>query len=290
MPTHFVGGDGTKVDRIKLFRNLPGLKWKYRLHEQIYDALRDKGRLEHVQAHVLHSGYDWTPEGQIKKRIRNERLLKLELQDSPNNPLILFHLGSEAHLHGQHLEAVRYLEQSIPRIRIGESYAVKAFSTLAGAKTGLGDVQGALAICEVALKLFPNDAELRFRTGQSLAALGRFKEAKEQFSLVKQCPPDYLSGIDSFILGPKCDHNLAMVCIRLGEQREAYEWLQRATNAGFAPSAAIFCEYAMDLHDFTTAKIALDSLKEITGMDETWSGLATRLAAAQGESPAGSNA
>jgi hypothetical protein len=38
-----LNGSPLVVDQVRLFRNLPGVRWRYRVHEQIYLALRDAG-------------------------------------------------------------------------------------------------------------------------------------------------------------------------------------------------------------------------------------------------------
>ncbi len=284
VPVQFVGSYTTRVDHIKLFRNIEGLQWEYRVHEQIYPSLREHGKIERVDAVVLHSGYDNTPQGQNRKRARNERLLKLDLKDSPDDPLILFNLGAEAHFRERHMDAVRWLEASIPKIPATEPYARKAFALLANSRQAVGDVAGALAACEVGLKLFGRDSELHFRAGQALSALGRYEEAKQQYLLVAEKAPEYMSSLDIEILGPKRDHNLAVVCIQLGEQFEAKEWLRKAIDARFPQSAVVLFEYAMDQRDEVTAASALESLKEMDGVTGLWTTLATKLAATRGQS------
>jgi tetratricopeptide (TPR) repeat protein len=284
VPVQFAGSDATRADHIKLFRNIEGLQWRYRVHEQIYPALREHGRIERLDAFVLHTGYDNTPQAQHRKRARNDRLLKLDFKDSPDDPLVLFNLGVEAHGRERHMDAVRWLEKAIPLIPPSESYIRKAFALLAGSRQGVGDVAGALTACEVGLKLLGTDPELHFRAGQALGALGRYEEAKQQYLLVADRAPDYFSSLDTEVLGPKRDHNLAVVCMQLGEQFEAKEWLRKAIDARFPQSAVALFEFALNQNDETTASSALDSLKEMDGVTGLWTVLATKLAVTRGQS------
>src|SRR5207249_1717100 len=51
-------GTATLVDHVRLFRNLPALRWRYRIHEQILRAIREQGgdgRWSDVVIH--HTGY-----------------------------------------------------------------------------------------------------------------------------------------------------------------------------------------------------------------------------------------
>ena len=58
----------TVVDHVKLFRNLPGLRFEGRIHEQILPAIRQAaGEVAWSDVFVVHAGYDHSPEGQNKK-------------------------------------------------------------------------------------------------------------------------------------------------------------------------------------------------------------------------------
>src|SRR5207245_1618726 len=85
VPVQFVEdgpGAGTRVDHVKLFRNIQGLQFEGRIHEQILRPLTSRGwQIARCGAVVLHSGYDTSPEGQERKRVRDYHLLELDLKD-----------------------------------------------------------------------------------------------------------------------------------------------------------------------------------------------------------------
>ena len=121
-PDHVVGlvvpvrfTDGTQVDHVKVFRNLPGVKWRFRIHEQILGPLQETGG--HIGfingVHVLHKNYDNSPEGQERKRKRDWKLLKLDLKENPKHPFVLFNCGMTAFHTGQHQKAIKWLRNSI---------------------------------------------------------------------------------------------------------------------------------------------------------------------------------
>ena len=81
----------TIVDHVKLFRNGLDLQFSGRIHEQILEAIHQLdvpggGRVQRSDLYVVHSGYDYSPEGQQKKRERDLSLLEKELQERPNHP------------------------------------------------------------------------------------------------------------------------------------------------------------------------------------------------------------
>jgi hypothetical protein len=84
---------GTVVDHVRLFRNRPDIRWKYRVHEQILPALRATGaEVMFTDIVIQHTGYV-DPAFTRQKLERNLRLLHLDHVDHPNDPYILFHLG-----------------------------------------------------------------------------------------------------------------------------------------------------------------------------------------------------
>ena len=56
------------VDHLKVFRNRSDLRFEGRIHEQILAAInRANGRWEKTDIFITHSGYDHSPEAQVKK-------------------------------------------------------------------------------------------------------------------------------------------------------------------------------------------------------------------------------
>src|SRR4029079_6666899 len=62
----------TSVDQVKMFRNLPGIAFERRIHEQVLPSIqRLGGRVERTGIFVVHSGGDTTPEGRRRKYERD---------------------------------------------------------------------------------------------------------------------------------------------------------------------------------------------------------------------------
>jgi len=79
-------GAATVVDHVRLLRNRPDLRWRYRVHEQILPAVRRAGgdvRWSDVVIH--HAGYQ---DAAVRRRKldRDLRLLHLENAEHPNDP------------------------------------------------------------------------------------------------------------------------------------------------------------------------------------------------------------
>lgn len=89
--------DGTVLaasSQDRLFRNDPDIRYRYRIHEQIYNSgnLRTKYFDAQEELMILHTGYG-VQVNRPEKGERNARLLEQELEEYPNSGLILMYLG-----------------------------------------------------------------------------------------------------------------------------------------------------------------------------------------------------
>jgi tetratricopeptide (TPR) repeat protein len=156
---------GTVVDHVRLFRNRPDIRWKYRVHEQILPALRATGaEVLFTDIVIQHTGYV-DPAYTRQKLGRNLRLLQLDHADHPNDPYILFHLGW-AHLELNRLpDAIVFLRASLDGSQPGDSIVKKSFALLAQAHHRLGQRNEALAACQSGRARYPEDPELLYLEG-----------------------------------------------------------------------------------------------------------------------------
>ena len=91
-------GDGgqTVVDHIRLFPLREDVRWTYRVHEQILPALRRANvPVKWTDITVRHTGY--TDRALRERKLqRDGKILEGELAERPNDPFVLFNLGSIA--------------------------------------------------------------------------------------------------------------------------------------------------------------------------------------------------
>lgn len=239
VPVQFVEQDGvgTSVDHVKVLRNLPGLAWEGRIHEQILPSLRRRAAelgLPHhsivrLPGRVLHTGYDTSETGQARKRDRDDTLLKLDLAERPDHPFVLFNLGMTEHFHGHHEEAVKWLNRCIEVSPVQESHVRKAYALLIGSLVRLGLNAEAQQALDEALLHFDADPELHFLYGQFLAASGDDIGAITQYDkAIHSDASGHFSSFDPSIQGYKALHNKALSLQRLGREEEAAESWKRA--------------------------------------------------------------
>jgi len=289
VPVQFVDdgpGGGTRVDHVKLFRNLPDLAFEGRIHEQILGSLRQhEGIVARCSAYVLHSGYDTTEEGQKKKRARDEKLLKLDLQDRPDHPFVLFNLGMTAHYTGDHAEAVKWLDRCLVVSDAKESHVRKAYALKAVSHRELGEAERAVATLYEGLNDVGDDPELHFHLGLLLSNQGRYSESLEHYRRVLAADPSgYFSSMDVGILGFKTHHNIGGVLIALGDYHGARkEFLLAMEKAPqFLPSAFELYDRALEHRDFQAALTALDHVATVEGRGTNWAEMYIKYAAAVG--------
>ena len=158
--------DITVVDHVKLFRNVPELHFEGRIHEQILPSVRRSGgQVAWSDVFVVHAGADQTAEGRRRKQERDLRLLRMELQDHPNHPFVLFNLGMTFADMGEHKQACDALQASIKVSGTDESHLRKAYALLVSCLSELERFEEATTVLDDGRAIFPNDPELLFRDG-----------------------------------------------------------------------------------------------------------------------------
>jgi GT2 family glycosyltransferase/tetratricopeptide (TPR) repeat protein len=223
------GEDGanevTVVDHVKLFRNLPALRFEGRIHEQILPAInRAGGEVLMTDLFVVHSGYDHSPKGQARKLQRDLRLLHLELEEQPDHPFTLFNLGMTYTDMGEYDKAVGFLKRCLDESAPMASHVRKAYAYLVHCYERLGRGEEAWEACQEGLRSFPHDAELGFRRGNLLHARGRLAEAIGAYRAVLETEegPHFASvvrGIKGFLTR----QNLAAAYLDAGDLARAEE-------------------------------------------------------------------
>src|SRR5207244_3224726 len=114
--------DFTEVGHVKVFRNLPHLRFDGRIHEQIIPAINAAGGdLAWTDLFVVHSGSDHTADGQARKLERDLRILHQELTERPEHPFTLFNLGMTYRDAKEYAQAIDFLRKSIRHSKPWES-------------------------------------------------------------------------------------------------------------------------------------------------------------------------
>ena len=217
----------TVVDHVRLFPIRPGVRWAYRVHEQILPSLKRANiAVRWTDLTVRHTGY-LDPEVEARKLDRNIRLLKLEVEERPDDPFVLFNLGMSAVERRELPEALAYLKRSLAGSAPTDSIVCKLFALIARAHQMMGDSQAALATCARGLELMPEDAELWFRKGIVHRHRGESSEAERCWRLIfTLARPEQFRSVDPGIYGHLTRRNLAALaaeCRDYAEVRRLWE-------------------------------------------------------------------
>jgi hypothetical protein len=82
------------VDHVRLFPIRDGVRWTYRVHEQILPSVKACGiPVRWTDITVRHTGYT-DPVTRARKLERDLRLCYLDLVDHPDEPFIMFNIGA----------------------------------------------------------------------------------------------------------------------------------------------------------------------------------------------------
>lgn len=233
------GGGATVVDHIRLFRNDPRIRWRYRVHEQILMAIRESGGQIHWSDVVVHhTGYQ-DPARRGPKLDRDLRLLLLEQAEHPDEPFVLFNLGWTEYELGRCEEALSLLRRSLERSKPGDSIVRKIYALMLQCYGRLGRGKEALAVCREGQQVCPEDAELLYEEGRLLLDQGQLSAAEACFvRLVKERPQQYFASVDPALRGYRPRHYLGVICYQQKRQAEAEEhWRQvLAQRPDYIPS------------------------------------------------------
>jgi glycosyltransferase involved in cell wall biosynthesis len=230
----------TVVDHVKLFRNGIGLQFEGRIHEQILEPIyRAGGEIQRTDLFVVHSGYDYSPEGQKAKRVRDLRLLELDLADRPDHPFVLFNIGMTAFHMRDFSKSIDYLKRCLSVCRKDESVVRKVYAMLAGASFETGNHLEAVRWLDKGLGLYPRDPELLFRGGAIFRETGNAAKAEECYlKLLADRESGHIDSIDQTMTGFKAHHNLAILYQETGRPEKAKSEFAAAVNLqpDFMPS------------------------------------------------------
>lgn len=257
----------TIVDQVKLFRNLPDLQFEGRIHEQILESInRAGGRVERTDLHVVHSGYDYSPEGQRKKRERDLLLLEKDLKDRPNHPFVLFNVGMTAYHLKDFDRAEKALRRCLELSNPQESTVRKVYAMLAGCRLEQHDLSAARSIVEKGLALYPRDPELLFRAGIIYRECGDLRASEQCYlTLIGSREQGHIDSLDVTMTGFKAHHNLAIVYRDMGRTAEAEQRFAQSIklNPRFTPSLIGLADLYLSLRRFDDARAIAARIREI---------------------------
>jgi glycosyltransferase involved in cell wall biosynthesis len=215
------GGD-TVVDHVRIFPRRPGVRWRYRVHEQVVPALGEAGiPVWFSGVTIIHHGY-FDPALRRRKLERDERLLELEAAERPDDPFVQFNLGVLAADRSQWRAALEHLRVSLSGCKPSDSIVRKLYVLIARCHENLAEPELALGACRKGLEVEPDNAELWFRQAVIRFHGGDLDGAESSWRRILTLQrPDRFCSLDQGIYGHLTRRNLAMLAERQGDRAEA---------------------------------------------------------------------
>jgi len=222
-------GEGVAKDQVvRLFRNKPAYRFEGAIHEQVAGAIKRKnsgGGLAFSELVIHHFGYlDRVIQGKNKKR-RNILIIEKALAQHPDDPFLLFSLGTEYCQGGETLKGIEQLEKALSFARGNEGYFRDLLIALGAGLLKAGRKDDLTVLLEQALIMLPGDADLHLLKGVSALKGGRGQAAVEELRRA-------LEG-GSELLPTHCIHSLlGDACSISGRFREAEDEYFTALRLG----------------------------------------------------------
>lgn len=171
--------------QILFFKNDPDIRYRRRIHEQLECI---SGRELHVgdvtkELSVFHTGYQKEAMGKKGKKGRNRRLIRMELEDHPDDYEMLGYMGDECMADGEAAQAEDWYRQAIrhmpENVREDNQRAAVSFTRLLMLLTDKEGTQPEeiLSVYARAVEAFPKEADFDYISGWFYAKRGRAGEA-----------------------------------------------------------------------------------------------------------------
>ena len=253
----------------RLFRNAPGLFYVGRIHEQVFSSVEVRRRqwgMENRfgQSRIIHFGYTEELTKDRDKVARNLRLLKLAVEEMPDDANLAMNLGLEQARSGNESESLRCYRNSfelllntpesdiVPELR--ESLLTQFTSALVRNQcfAEAREVFSEQAVPESAMT-----ASLSFIKGLALMRTGSFSEAVDAFRdcTARRNDSCHSNGY-SEAYGPAPFHCEALCLQKLGREEETRRAFDKAVEDANVPWL-IVRDYAIYL---SSADLVLEAL------------------------------
>ena len=194
--------EGDMNVQLRCFPNLyaKGLRWRYRVHEQIIDSLESLGvtRIIHSDVRVRHTGYS-NPDMVKFKCARNREMLALEMQeDPPPRPVWItrYHAAKCAYVCGHLNEAIDYARKVAydeDCRTINPHQAASALRFLGEILFDNGKHELAVDAWKQGAELWPEDLSFPAHLGNSFKRMGQEEEGREWLEKAAAIPPTVCS-------------------------------------------------------------------------------------------------
>ncbi len=264
------GVASTVVDHVRIFRNDPRHRWRYRVHEQILPALRQtETDIRWSKVRVHHVGYV-DPDLRARKLQRDLKLLQQQLAEYPDDPFCLFNLGAVFQERRDWPQAIACLSRSLELSHPRDSIVRKLYAMISQCQLAIPDQPAALQTLVQARVLYPQDAELLFLEAGLRRELGEPALAETLYrELIHGQDAPHFASVDSGLRTHKAHHNLGLVLLDRRAVPQAREQFDEALRhqPEFLPSWLALAEVHRQQGNLEATEVALRRALEIDSND-----------------------
>jgi len=167
-----------------------------------------------------------------RKLQRDCQILEAELAERPNDPFVLFNLGSTAVERHDWLTALGHLHRSLSGSAATDSIVRKLFALIARCHQMLEDLPSAPSARSKGLRVDPDDAELHFRKAVLHRKANQSAEAEACWRRILTLRrSDQFCSVDQGIHGHLTLRNLAVLAEERGDRAEAHRLWRMVLDA-----------------------------------------------------------
>ena len=238
--------DSTRVVsnmNVRLVKNHMGYHFNGQIHEQIVAATGQKGAAQLVDIRVYHYGYLESTIRAKNKRQRNISMIQKELDSNPDDPFMLFNMGTEYYALSDFARALQYYLKSYADFAPKRGYSPRLVVRIISCYDLTGQPDKMFAFIDEGLDIYPDFTDLEFLRGNKLLQTEKYLSAIKS---LKKClrmgeapsPICYLVGAGSY----KSHLLLSSVYQTLGESAQALHHCKMALKSNPTFQDA-YCHY-----------------------------------------------
>jgi tetratricopeptide (TPR) repeat protein len=215
----------------RLFRNVKGVQFEGKVHEQVSPSLERLGiKTEISQIVIKHTGYALAASDIKAKARRNAELLLKEVSERPGDALVLFHLGEAYSMMERYEDAVESYNKALSAGRLDKVVRGALLQNKGTALVKLKQYQEAIISLKKAREVDPELLTVHLVLASALFGMKKFARA-EQEVLDYIAVSREIGRVSRVMLGHDPDIPNALVMLakcrlaqgRLGEGRKALE-------------------------------------------------------------------
>jgi tetratricopeptide (TPR) repeat protein len=173
----------------RLFRNLEGVRFEGKVHEQVTPSLERLGvPIEISDIVIRHTGYALSDSDMTAKAQRNADLLLQEVEERPKDALALFHLGEAYSMMGRYKDAVEAYDRALAAGIPDRVVRAALLQNKGTALVKLKEYEKAIVSLKQAREVDPGLLTVHLVLASALYGMKKFKRAEQEvISYISMC-------------------------------------------------------------------------------------------------------